>query len=348
MGLDEWMDLVLRNAQEVVTREELEALYERPGKRGYIGFEPSGMAHIGWLIQAAKVRDLQQAGFHMIIYLADWHAFINDKFGGDMEKIRTCARYMEDCFLALGVDPEKAEFLYASELLDGMDYWEKVLRISKKTSLQRMKRALTIMGRKEEESEMDSSKLIYPSMQAADIFQMDLDLALGGMDQRKAHMLARDAAEKLGWKKFVALHTPLLPGLQGGERMDPLEAKMSKSDPNAALFIHDTPEEINRKLKKAYCPQGQVDDNPVLEMARLVVFPLSGGLHIERPEKFGGPLDVADYMELESMFGAGRLHPLDLKKAVARSLADVLEPVRDYFSRHPGNLEAVRRFAVTG
>ncbi|MCK4717048.1 MAG: tyrosine--tRNA ligase [Thermoplasmata archaeon] len=347
MDRETWLELVLRNTVEVVTEEELQGVYDKPGKKAYIGFEPSGLAHIGWIIQANKVKDLQGAGFHVIIYLADWHAYINDKLEGSLENIRTCGKYMEECFLALGVDPSASSFLYASEILGSMDYWEKVLRISKRTSLQRMRRALTIMGRKEEESEMDSSKLIYPPMQAADIFEMEVDLALGGMDQRKAHMLARDAADKLGWKKFVAIHTPLLSGLQGGERMDPLEAKMSKSDPNAAIFIHDPEEDIRRKIKKAYCPQGEVEGNPVLDIARYIVFPCKDSLHVDRPEKFGGPLDYNSYDALTEAFASGGLHPMDLKGAVAEELAAILEPVRAHFQEHPQSLEKVWAMSIT-
>src|SRR5437016_1321312 len=95
-----------------------------------------------------------------------------------------------------------------------------VIRVSKASTVARIRRALTIMGRKEEEADLDASMLIYPAMQVADIHWMDLDLALGGMDQRHAHMLYRDVAPKLGWKQVVALHTPLLPALDGGGRMD--------------------------------------------------------------------------------------------------------------------------------
>ncbi len=69
------------------------------------------------------------------------------------------------------------------------------------------------MGRSAEEGEKDFSKFIYPSMQVADIFYMDMDLAYGGLDQRHAHMLCRDVASKLKLKAPLAVHTPLLPGL---------------------------------------------------------------------------------------------------------------------------------------
>ncbi len=341
MNTEERMELVRRNAVELVTESELKKLLdEKANPKAYIGFEPSGLVHIAQgMICAQKIRDLEKAGFSVSVLLADWHAFINDKMGGDIEKIRTAGEYMKDAFLALGVDPEKTEFVWASDLIDNADYWEKVLRIAKVSSLSRIKRALTIMGRKEGDEEMDTSKLIYPPMQAADIYALEVDLAYGGMDQRKAHMLARDAGEKLGWRKPIALHTPLISGLKGGNRMDPVDAKMSKSDPDAAILVHDPPEDIKRKLKKAYCPEGDVEGNPVMEICRYIIFPQAGHLTIERPEKWGGNMEFSSYEELEDIFIKKELHPMDLKNGVVAALANILAPVRKYFEDKPENLE---------
>ncbi|HXZ23557.1 MAG TPA: tyrosine--tRNA ligase [Methanomassiliicoccales archaeon] len=335
-------ELVARNAEEIVTPEELRALLDaKSNPRGYIGFEPSGLVHIGWMICTSKITDFVNAGFNMTVFFADWHAYINDKFGGDIEKIRTCARYMEDCFEALGVPRDKVKFGYAAEIMDHIEYWEKLINIGKASSLQRVKRAMTIMGRTEDEAEVDSSKVLYPLMQSADIFAMDLDLAYGGMDQRRAHMLARDAADKLGWKKPVALHTPLLPGLKGVDRMDPVAGKMSKSDPDSGILIHDSPEDIKRKISKAFCPP-EKEGNPILEMCKLIVFPRKGSMMIERPAKFGGNLEFASYGEMETTYLAGKLHPMDLKNGTAAAMIELLAPVRTYFVQHPQNYDALK------
>ena len=187
--------------------------------------------------------------------LADWHAYINDKLDGDIEKIKLCGKYMQDCFSAMGVDKNKVKFVYASDYISDADYWELVLRVSKATSVARVKRAMDIMGREEKEAEKDLSKLFYPAMQVSDIFYLNLDVAYGGMDQRHAHMLARDISKKIGRKPPIAIHTPLLTGLQAGGRMNPIEAKMSKSKPDSMISIHDKPDEVIRKIKKAYCPE---------------------------------------------------------------------------------------------
>lgn len=343
MDAEKRLELVMRNTQEIVTVEELRKLLEeKENPTAYIGFEPSGFVHIAQgMICARKIKDMQEAGFRVKIFLADWHAFINDKLGGDIDNIRACGEYMKDAFLSLGIDPDKTEFVWASDIITP-DYWEKVLRIAKVSSLARVKRALTIMGRKESEVETDVSKLIYPPMQAADIYQLDVDVAYGGMDQRKAHMLARDAGEKLGWRKPIALHTPLLSGLKGGSRMDPVEAKMSKSDPYSSILIHDSPDDIRRKMKKAYCPEGVVEGNPVMDIARHIVFPQKGRLLIERPEKWGGNLEFSSYDELEKVFVAKELHPMDLKAGVADALIELLEPARRYFEEHPENLKRLK------
>ena len=344
MNVDERLALITRNTEEVVTDEELRALLaEKDEPTAYIGFEPSGLVHRGWVLVAQKIRDLTDAGFKVTIFWADWHAYINDKLGGDLENIQACARYMEDCFLALGVPKDKVEFRYASQMVSEVEYWETVIKVAKVTSLSRVKRAMTIMGRSEDEAEVDSSKMFYPILQATDIFCMGMDVAYAGLDQRRAHMLARDAADKLGWKKPIALHTPLLPGLKGGNRMDPVESKMSKSDPNGRVRIHDTREEIASKMKKAYCPPEKEAEaeNPVLMLCKYILFPRNGAMHIERPEKYGGPVDYATYEDLCDAYFGGSLSPMDLKSGVTDGLAETLRPVREYFEAKPENYQAL-------
>lgn len=351
------MNLLRRNTAEVVTDDELKALATALARgevrKGYIGFEPSGRVHLGWKVCADKITDFANAGLKTKVLLADWHAQINDKLGGDLQKIKACGEYMKHCFAALGVPIDKVEFLFASDYVNDPNYWATVIGVSKATSLARMRRAMDIMGRSAEDAEKDMSKFIYPSMQVADIFHFDLDLAYGGLDQRHAHMLCRDVAHKLGRKVPVAIHTPLLPSLQAQGRMDPIEAKMSKSNPQSGILIHDTAKDVEQKINAAVCPQGSAEGNPVLDLVKLIVFP--GHLHreaprdfvVERPEKFGGRATFASYDAVEQAFVGGKLHPMDLKKATARYVNEVLEPVRAYFQRNPTPLETVQAFTTT-
>ncbi|MCI4335740.1 MAG: tyrosine--tRNA ligase [Thermoplasmata archaeon] len=340
MDRERRVELVVQHTAEVLTVEEVRALFaanERP--RAYIGFEPSGSLHVGHLVTARKMRDLIEAGCELTVFLADWHAWINDKLGGSLERIEAAGRAMQASFTALGVDPERARYRWAHELVNRSEYWARVVRVAKTASLARTKRAMTVLGRGEDESALDTAKLFYPSMQAADIFELPVEIAYAGTDQRRAHVLAREVAHQYDWPVPVAVHTPLISSLKGGGRMDPAEMavdrKMSKSDPTGSISIPSTPEEITARLAGAFCPAKEVEGNPVVELARFVVFPWEGTLALERPEKFGGPVSYDSADAFLAAWTAGQIHPQDVKAAVARSLVRIVEPASRYFRDHP-------------
>ncbi len=211
--------------------------------------------------------------------------------------------------------------------------------MAKATTVQRTRRAMSIMGRGEEETNADTAKLFYPSMQAADIFELPVDIAYGGMDQRRAHVLAREVAHHYGWPVPVAIHTALLSSLKGGGRMDPVEGtaewKMSKSDPGSAVQIPSTSEELTARIGAAFCPAKEVDGNPIVEAVRFIVLPWEGRFLVERAPKHGGPVAFDSETAFLSAWKEGHLHPQDVKTAVAAALDRLLAPSRTYFAEHP-------------
>jgi len=311
------------------------------------------------LICGSKIKDMLEAGFDFTIFLADWHSWINNKLGGKMDNIRLCGEYFKHCFEGLGVESQRVNYVWASELAGDISYWEKVVKIGKNTSIQRIWRALPIMGRSMDTSDMESATILYPCMQSADIFQLKLDVACGGMDQRKAHMLARDSAEKLNMKKPTCVHTHLLMGLSEPERAGEgrfdedrdldkeIRSKMSKSLPGKCVFVHDSSGEIRRKMGEAFCPPKDVASNPVLEIARYAVFPIAGRLGLDRPAKYGGPITFEKYETLEEAYSRGEIHPLDLKNSVADALSTVLKGVRNHFTKYPDTLSRMMEIEVT-
>jgi tyrosyl-tRNA synthetase len=359
MDTDSRFKLTSQNLQEIITSSELRNLLETNDKpRGYVGFEPSGMMHAGTgLIVGKKMRDYAEAGFHFIIFLADWHGWINNKMGGEMKNIRAAGEYFKDCFTALGLPEGKVEYLWTSDLVDDKDYWEKVVRVMKTTSLKRILRAMPIMGRSSDSVDVESAWALYPALQTSDIFQMELDVAAAGMDQRKVHMLAREVAPKLGYKPPVCLHSPLLPSLQdssieGSFDEDEtinmsIKGKMSKSVSRGAIWVNDSAKEIKEKYRSAFCPEKVTEGNPVLDHARMVVFPYFGELAIERPAKFGGYISFQNYEELAKTYSKGDLHPLDLKNGVSEAMVKLLAPVEKYFKRNPDNLRKMQELEVT-
>lgn len=352
MNTEEKIKVITRNLEETLTEEELKQLLESniPAKH-YIGFEISGKVHLGTgLASMLKIKDSQDAGVKTTILLADWHTWLNKKLDGSLETAKRLAReYFEEGMkasaLCVGADPEKIDFVLGSELYEklGSDFWATVIKVSKATTLSRMIRSTTIMGRKEADIQ-DSAMLIYPALQAADIFALGVNIAHAGTDQRNVHVVARDVAKELGYPKPVAIHHHLLLGLTipFGVKLEKdmgfskeemiLSLKMSKSKPDSAVFIHDSPEEIERKIKSAYCPEGVVEYNPILDWTKYLIFYDKGSsLEIVREEKFGGNVTYNSYSDLEADFVAKKLHPVDLKQAVAKWLIKKLEPARKYF-----------------
>ena len=332
MDAAEKVELVSRPpTEEVVTQEELLELFKTNSKpKHYIGIEISGFLHLGSLITTGfKINDFVKAGVDCTVFLADWHTLLNEKLGGSFETIRKVSKYYEDAFRL--VCPE-ANIVLGTNLYDSKkEYWSELVQIAKHMSLARTMRTLTIMGRTENDKKIDLAKLLYPAMQAADIHSLDLDIVHAGMDQRKIHMLVKDVFPKMKWKVPVAVHHKLLPGLtkpteekSGGE-----VGKMSKSDPNAGIFIHNSDDEIRTKIKKGFCEEGITENNPILEIAKHVVFHEFDAITIERPEKFGGNVSYDNFESLESEFSQKNLHPTDLKQAIGESLVKIVSPVRE-------------------
>ncbi|MCS3923541.1 tyrosine--tRNA ligase [Methanosalsum natronophilum] len=311
------IELIKRNVQEIVTEEQLIALLnQKENPSAYVGYEPSGKIHMGHVLTVNKLIDLQNAGFEIIVLLADVHAFLNKK--GTMAEVREIADYNKECFIALGLDANKTKFVYGSDFQLDSEYMLNVLRLTSTTSLKRAKRSMDEVGRQMDDPKV--SQMVYPIMQAIDIAMLNVDLAVGGIDQRKIHMLAREGLPNLGFKSPICVHTPILLGLDG--------SKMASSKDNY-ISVDDTEEDIVRKMKKAFCPVGQVDDNPVLSLFKYHIFPRYDEIIFNRPEKYGGNIECKSYNELEGLFQSEELHPMDLKNGAVKYMNLLLNPVRD-------------------
>jgi tyrosyl-tRNA synthetase len=358
-NINKRLSLIKRNLNEIIGEEELiQLLNNDTPLNHYIGFEISGLVHLGTgLSSMLKIRDLQDAGVNCRIFLADWHTWINDKLNGDHTFIKQVATEyfqpaLEVCAKIVGADPKKIQFIHGTDLYHNNDrFWQSVVEISKNLTLSRVLKSTSIMGRDERNSQ-PFAWLIYPPMQVSDIFTLGINLTHSGTDQRKIHVIAREVALKLQIQnlkdingqiiKPVAIHHNLLLGLQSpkiwplpeGEEKESMrtQMKMSKSIPNSAIFIHDSEEEIREKIKKAFCPAQEIEFNPIIDWATNLILPLKGKLLIKRPEKFGGDITFNSKEDLEETFAKGELHPMDLKNSIADTLVEILKPTRERFA----------------
>jgi len=340
MDIETKIDLVKKSpTEELINEQDLRNVFENYKKPNhYIGYEVSGKLHIGSLVMCGfKVNDLIKAGVNCSSYFAHWHSLINNKLGGDFEKIIEAAKYYEEAFKFFC---PKLKTVQATDLYkNNSDYWFKVLQIGRHITAKRNLRCMPIMGRSTKDS-LSTAQYFYPAMQAADIKEMDIQIAHAGLDQRSVHVMSREVFPKLKWEKPVLLHHHLIPGLAQSKKVtgaskeeEVIATKMSKSKPWTCIFIHDSEKEIHEKLNKAWCPPKQAVGNPILEFAKYLLFHEFESVAVERPAKFGGNIEFNSYEELEKAYMIGKLHAADLKEGVAIGLAELLSPIRKHFEK---------------
>ncbi|HDI72580.1 MAG TPA: tyrosine--tRNA ligase [Candidatus Altiarchaeales archaeon] len=311
------INLIKRNTAEIVTEDELNRLLkEKKSPVTYCGYEVSGPVHIGTMVAVYKQIDFQRAGLKVKVLLADLHTLLNRK--GSEKWVDEMVKYWKDCFKALGL--KNAEFIQGTEFEYDKNYIHDVLELGLLTTLKRARRSMQEIARDLEHARV--SQMIYPLMQIADMKALNVDIAHGGLEQRKIHMLARELLPEINYKKPICIHTPLLSSLQGPQE------KMSSSKPETMIRVVDEPEKIEEKISRAYCPPER-EGNPILQICEYLLFPKLGKIEIRRKEKFGGDVIFNSYPELEKEYLEKRLHAMDLKNAVAENLIEILEPVRE-------------------
>ncbi len=326
MDFERRKELVLRNTEEVITEEELDEVLEtKDHPNTYVGYETSGPLHLGHWISIRKLLDLQKAGFNVKVLFADLHTYLNRK--GDIEWIENMIEYWQAVFEALGLD---ADYILGTSYEESKEYQRDLLRMSLETTINRGIRSMQEVARDIDNATV--SQIIYPLMQALDIEYLDLDLAVGGIEQRKIHMLAREVLPKVGYRKPTCLHHPLMTSLTGGN-------KMSSSDPKTMFPLHAEPDVIENRIMEAYCPKKEVEGNPILQIAKFHVFGADNDLVVERSEKYGGDLYYEKYDQLVEDYSSGNLHPQDLKNSIANHIIEHLKPVRDKFEAEPELLD---------
>jgi len=184
-------------------------------------------------------------------------------------------------------------------------------------------------------------------MQCADVFFLNANICQLGMDQRKVNMLAREyaTASKRRFQPVVISHG-MISGLKEGQD------KMSKSDPDSAIFMEDSVDDVKRKVKKAYCPPGIVEKNPILDYTKNIIFGyyenMQKGTKLQVTVQ-GVPTEYSSYEEVEADYKSEKLHPSDLKPAVADALNRILEPVRSHFQQGEPKklLDKIKTFKIT-
>ncbi|KAJ3088164.1 Tyrosine--tRNA ligase, cytoplasmic [Quaeritorhiza haematococci] len=334
LSIDEKYELISRNLQEVLGADEIKKILAERDLNLYWGTAPTGKPHIAYFVPMSKIADFLKAGCHVTILLANLHAYLdNMKAPWDLLELRTqyYEKLIKTMLESINVPVDKLKFVVGTSYQLSEKYTLDAYRLAAIVTEHDAKKAGA-----EVVKQVDSpllSGLIYPGLQALDEEYLQVDAQFGGVDQRKIFVFAEKYLPALGYKKRAHLMNVMVGGLSG--------AKMSSSDPDSKIDLLDDEKSVERKLKKAFCEEGNVDDNPILAFMKIVIFPVMSLKHdgqwsftIKRPEKYGGNVSFSVYQELEDAFREKKLHPGDLKKGAADALNSLLEPIRKKF-QHP-------------
>jgi len=309
------LELIKRNAEEVLGEDKLAAALKKKQPVVYCGYEPSGDIHIGHFVTILKLKDFEEAGFKVKVLLADWHAWLNRK--GTWKEIGEHVAKWDKAFRKIGL--KNPEIVVGTGFQKNPDYIDDVFELAAGSTLNRGLRAMQGVARDIEHAKV--TQIIYPLMQVVDMKFLEVDAVVAGMEQRKIHMIAVESLKDIHYPVPAFVHTSLIPSLKGEK-----QGKMSSSDKESLISIKDSSDEIKKKISKAYCPEGQI--NPVLDIAKIIIFPVYKKLQIKRDKKFGGNVNYDSYKKLEKDFLSKKLHPMDLKKAIGEKLAQVFEKIR--------------------
>merc|ERR1712226_1363836 len=319
--------LITRNLQEVLGDDRLDKVLETRDVKLYWGTATTGKPHIAYFVAMSKIADFLNAGCEVTILFADLHAYLdNMKAPWELLKLRT--QYYEHAIKAmlesLGVPLEKLKFVRGTDFELTKEYTMDVYRLSSVVTEHDARKAGAEVVK--QVSHPLLSGLLYPGLQALDEQYLGVDAQFGGVDQRKIFTYAEKYLPSLGYAKRAHLMNPMVPGLTG--------AKMSSSEVDSKIDLLDSPGDIKKKLKKAFCEPGNIADNGVLSFCKFVIFPVAlkgEKFKIERPEAHGGNVEFDNFESLEAAFGKEEIHPGDLKSSVETYLNRLMEPVRKIF-----------------
>ncbi|MBS3123424.1 tyrosine--tRNA ligase [Candidatus Woesearchaeota archaeon] len=304
MNPQEKFELIKRRTQEIISEEDLQKLlHDKKQPAVYLGWSITGRPHIAYYVPVLKLAD----------FLKAWDVL--------EKRYQYYAATIPLMFKSIGADIRNFEIVKGSSFQLKQEYFVDLLKLASFTSIHDATKAASEVVKLGDNPKLGG--IIYPLMQALDEEYLDVDVQYGGVDQRKILMYAREFLPKLGYKPRVEVMTPLIPGLMGGTK------KMSASDPKSKIDLLDDPFTVNQKLKNAYAVEGEVEGNGLLAFLKSVIMVLKTdegkNFVVERPEKFGGNLSFNSYEEVEEAYAQKKLHPLDLKQAIAKEINLLLE-----------------------
>jgi tyrosyl-tRNA synthetase len=299
MTLDEQLAYLTKGAEEVIRPEELRAKLERSVRTGRplrvkAGFDPTAPdLHLGHTVLIRKLKHFQDLGHTVIFLIGDFTGLIGDPSGRNTtrppmtpeEVAANAETYKTQVFKIL--DPEKTVVDFNSRWLDQLTSRDWVTLCSKYTVARLLERD-DFAKRMKDRQPLALHEFIYPLVMGYDSVALQADVELGGTDQKFNLLVGRTLQQEYGQEPQVIMTMPLLEGLDGVQ-------KMSKSLGNY-VGITEPPDEIFGKILS-------ISDELMWRYYLLLT-----------------DMTALQVEELKQAVAAGRTHPLEAKKALARRI----------------------------
>lgn len=327
MNLDEKINLITRNLEEIVDLEKLKEILKKRDLKIYWGTAPTSIPSFAYFVPIYKIADFLKAGCEVTILFADIHAYL-DNMKSSLEQLEYRTNYYEfiikEMLKLVKVPIEKLKFVKGSSFQLSKDYTFDLYKLSAIITLKGAKHAGANVVKQTENPKLSS--LLYPLLQALDENYLKVDAQFGGTDQRKIFMLARDYMPKINYKKSIYLMNFLIPSLSK-------TGKMSSSEPNSKIDFSDSNKQIKKKINKAYCVDGEIENNGLLGILKHILFinleHEKRDFVISRDEKYGGEIIFKTYLEVEKAFELKQLNSIDLKLGISDEIIKFISKLRD-------------------
>lgn len=319
MNIEEKINLITKNLYEIVEKEELKNLLKSKKKlTAYWGTMPTGSPHISYFLPLIIIKNLLEAGINVKILLADFHAALDGVSWKLLEKrTRYYELLMKEMLETIKINTKNLTFIKGSSIQLKPSYVQDLLKLSMLTNINQATKAASEVVKMKENPKLGN--LLYPLMQALDEEYLQADIQLGGLDQRKILVFAREFLPKVGYKKRVELMHPIIAGLVG--------KKMSSSVSESKIDLLDDEKTVISKINKAEF-DSENPDNGVMHMIKFIIFPIKNKFILERSSKFGGDKVYENYESLENELSSKKMHPLDIKNSLAKEINSLIEPIR--------------------
>ena len=230
MTIDEQLTAIKRGTVEIVPEEALKEKLKKSQATGKplrikLGLDPTAPdIHLGNAVVLRKMRQFQDMGHEVCIIIGDFTASIGDPSGRTVTRpqlteseIKDNAKTYYEQYCRI-LDESKTKVVFNSEWLGKLKFAD-VITIAAKLTVARVLERDDFATRLAENRPISLHELMYPLCQAYDSVELQADVEVGGTEQKFNILMGRDLQGQYGQDEQIGLFTPILPGLDGVQKL---------------------------------------------------------------------------------------------------------------------------------